>query len=77
MEKKEQEIDELKSKIASYGKQLDIAIKTGNVEDKILFGNLIKSRADNLDKLLAQQLPLNYFFFQIEFSLSRFKFLFW
>lgn len=55
MEKKE--IDELKSKIASYEKQLDIAIKTGNVEDKILFGNLIKSRADNLDKLLAQQLP--------------------
>lgn len=36
MEKKEQEIDELKSKIASYEKQLDIAIKTGNVEDKIL-----------------------------------------
>lgn len=52
MEKKE--IDELKSKIASYENDLANA---STPQEKSELRNLIKSRADNLDKLLAQQLP--------------------
>mmetsp|Transcript_5186 Transcript_5186/g.5306 ORF Transcript_5186/g.5306 Transcript_5186/m.5306 type:complete len:185 (+) Transcript_5186:607-1161(+) len=48
-------IAKLEAEIEGYKVQLDKAIADGNDDDKKLFGGLIKSARDNLDKLLIQQ----------------------
>jgi hypothetical protein len=66
------EIDELKEKIASYENDLANA---STPQEKSEIRNLIRSRADNLDKLLAQQLPSSssesiFFYYEINYFFS-------
>lgn len=48
-------IAKLEAEIEGYKIQLNKAIADGNDEKEKLFGGLIKSARDNLDKLLIQQ----------------------